>query len=293
MKALREKIQERFNEMCATGNLFRSSVTGSELWELYITGFEKDPIFRDPNSSVHNCNLCHHFIQRYGNIIAFDKDYNIMTLWDIDCPDDEYVNSLERMSTWIKLGYTKDIFIETLDSLKKTNYGPSKNGQSEYNLGNAYNIKRYTKEEAKMYPNSGIKENDVYRFEHLALVLPAQFVDCSGKTIETLMGKYRSKAQVFQRGLEEISLDTLYLVRDLESQGSLLNGNSYKHFILGAIKAKEEYDKIPNSKKVAWLWVNAAKVGVIAGFRNTAIGTLMVELSEGKNINEVVKSFNA
>lgn len=292
MKEIREKIQERFNEMCATGMLFRSSATGDELWEQYISGFENDPVFRDPSSSTHNCNLCKHFIRRYGNIIAFDKDYNLMTMWDIDCPDDEYKNSLKQMSAWIKLGFTRDIFIETLDSLKKTNYGPSKANQSEYNLGNAYNIKRYTKEEAAMYPNSGIKENDVYRFEHLALVLPAQFVDNSGKSIEMLMGECRSKVQVFKRGLDEISLDTLYLVRDLESQGSLLNGISYKHFITGAIKAKEEYDKIPNGKKLNWVWVNTSKVGAIAGFRNTAIGTLMVELSEGKEINEAVKAFN-
>ena len=291
MKELREKIQKRFDEMCATGKLFRSSVTGAELWEQYISGFENDPVFRDPNSSEHNCNLCKHFICRYGNIIAFDEDYNIMTIWDVDC-DEEYKNSLKQMSDLIKLGFTANIFIETLDSLKKTNYGPSKANQGEYKLGNEYNIKRYTKEEAEMYPNSGIKENDVYRFEHLALTCPGRFVDDSGESIEMLMSKYRSKVQVFQRGLNEIPLDTLYLVRDLEAQGSLLNGISYNHIINRAIKAKEEYDQIPNSKKAAWVWVNTRSFKTIASFRNTAIGTLMVELSEGKEINEAVKAFN-
>jgi hypothetical protein len=65
-------IQAQFDKMCATGKLFRSSVTGQRVWELYINGFEKkyNPIFRDPESSVNNCNLCKNFIRRYGNVVA-------------------------------------------------------------------------------------------------------------------------------------------------------------------------------------------------------------------------------
>lgn len=45
-------IQAQFSKMCATGKLFRSSVTGQQVWDMYLNGFtpEHNPIFRDPNS---------------------------------------------------------------------------------------------------------------------------------------------------------------------------------------------------------------------------------------------------
>ena len=48
MKQFNEKLQAQFNVMCATNKLFRSSLTGQEIWDLYLKSFENDPIFRDP-----------------------------------------------------------------------------------------------------------------------------------------------------------------------------------------------------------------------------------------------------
>ena len=56
--------------MCQTGKLFRSTMTGREVWDLYLDSFEEDPIFRDPQSSEHNCNLCNNFIRRLTLIIV-------------------------------------------------------------------------------------------------------------------------------------------------------------------------------------------------------------------------------
>ena len=75
MTEFQKEIQKQLNKLAKTGKLYRSNVSGNEVWDMYIAGFEKDPIFRDPNSSEHNCNLCKNFIRRYGNIVAInDKD---------------------------------------------------------------------------------------------------------------------------------------------------------------------------------------------------------------------------
>jgi hypothetical protein len=52
-------IQAQFDKMCSTGKLFRSSITGQEVWDLYLNGFEEEhnPIFRDPESSTNNFDL--------------------------------------------------------------------------------------------------------------------------------------------------------------------------------------------------------------------------------------------
>ena len=45
-------LQEQFAKMCATGKLFRSKVSGDQIWEAYMIGFGEDPIFRDPQRSL-------------------------------------------------------------------------------------------------------------------------------------------------------------------------------------------------------------------------------------------------
>lgn len=72
MKKFQKLIQAQFEKMCATGQLFRVELT--HLFDIYLQAFEGDDIFRDPESSVHNCSLCHNFMWRYGNIVAVDSD---------------------------------------------------------------------------------------------------------------------------------------------------------------------------------------------------------------------------
>ena len=64
MENFNKKIQQQFEKMCATGKLFRSSVTGQEVWNTYLSGFKSLGVFRDPNSNEYNCNHCNNFIRR-------------------------------------------------------------------------------------------------------------------------------------------------------------------------------------------------------------------------------------
>lgn len=67
-----KKLQSQFDKMCATGKLFESALTGEQVWNIYINGFEKEsnPIFRDPESTVHNCKLCSNFMRRLGSMLT-------------------------------------------------------------------------------------------------------------------------------------------------------------------------------------------------------------------------------
>lgn len=90
MKLVLPQLQAQFDRMCATGKLFQSSVSGHELADTYLLGFGEDPVFRDPESSVHNCNMCKNFIHRYANIVAVDENLNIMTLFDVSIVSDTW-----------------------------------------------------------------------------------------------------------------------------------------------------------------------------------------------------------
>ena len=284
-------IQAQFNKMCATGKLFRSSLTGQQVWDLYLKGFSKknNPIFRDPNSNTHNCNLCNNFIRRYGNVVAIDENNNTISMFDVDAPD-EYKNSANSVSLALKASPITEVFFETFNELNSLPYESCTKSNAQFKLGIDKNVKRYTKEEAEKF--GVVKPNEIKAFDHLHLYLPKQFVDMSGSSVEKIMGEYRDAKNVFERAMQEIPLDTLNLVKDLINQGSLLDGLTHLYKIEQIIPLKKEYDKINDSLQlINWCWVNSYKLPY-AKFKNELIGVLCTELAEGKELNDACQSWN-
>lgn len=290
MQELTKLLQAQFDRMCKTGKLFRVAVTGQQVWDAYLAGFtnEQDPVFRDPNSTSHNCNNCNNFIRRYGNIVAFDDELNIMTIFDVEC-DEEYYDTISGLSSKLSAAPIKDVFFETLAELNSLPYEVVKPTQDKYLLGLLSNHKRYTKEEAEMY--GVVKPDEIRTFHHMALTLPTAYVDKTGASVEAIMGKYRSDKEVFQRSMEEIPTDTLELVSDLIIQGSLLNGDAHLSKVKTMLAMKKAYDTIPSGKRDNWCWENSYNFS-LAKFKNELIGVLCTELSEGKEINAACLAWN-
>ncbi len=251
MERLTELMRVQFEKMCKTGKLFRASVDPEQLWTTYLEGMKPDPIFRDIDSSVHNCNYCHAFVRRYGSIIALDSDLNIMTLFDLDIQDkeveDEYGKSVRAMSALIKGAEVGGVFVESLSYLAnpRTPYetNPTRN-QASYLLGVRRNTKRYLLEDVQRWPDSGIVENQTITFNHFYVEIPAEFINKTGDSTESLVGLAKSNHDVLVRAMEEVSLDTLELIKDLTLQGSLLNGDSYMSTLNFAIDCKKQYNQV-------------------------------------------------
>lgn len=289
MQKLNQKIQEMFDWICQTGKLFRVAMSGQQVWDLYLKSFSKenDPVFRDPNSTSHNCNHCKNFVRRYGNVVGIVEG-RIVTMFDVNC-DEEYQDSMTAISKAIKASKIQDVFFETFAELNSLPYEKCSKDNLTFRLGIAQNVKRYTKEEAKMY--GVVKEGEIKTFNHFHLNLPILFVDDSGKSVEAIMGNYRDSYAVFERGMREIPLDTLLLVRDLIVQGSLMDGQTHLHKIDAFIPYKKTYDGLASNQRENWCWVTSYGLN-IAKFRNELIGVLCTELAEGKEINEACQAWN-
>lgn len=290
MEELREQLQQQFDKMCATGKLFRSNISGQEVWNAYLKGFKKaeDPVFRDPSSTSHNCNICGNFVRRYGNILALDEDLNIMSIFDVEAKG-EYTNTISTLSKTLRASKIVNVAFETFAELNSLPYESCSKSMDKFKLGTEKNFKKYTPEEAGMY--GGIIPHEIYTFQHMMLTLPSQYVDKTGSSIESIMADYRSDKEVFKRAMDEIPSDTLELVIDLINQGSLLNGDSHVKKVEAMLELKKEYGDITTNKKDNWAWVKSSKFG-LAKFRNELIGVLCTELAEGKEINEACKSWN-
>lgn len=285
-------IQDRFDYMQSNYRLFRSNVTGDELWLLYLNSFRDgdDPIFRDPESSSHNCNNDRNFIRRYGNIVGIDERSEIVTMFDLELDYDNiyYASSSNMSRVLIKRGIC-NIFFETFNELNLLPYQKITKGMELFQLGTSTTYKQYSKEEVDKY--GIVKEGIVYEFNHFHVYLNRCFVKFGNESIESIMAVYRDSKEVFKRGLDEISLDTLELVRDLINQGSLLNGDSYLDKVIKFINLKKIYNTLDNKLKDNWCWFSSYEFP-FARFRNELIGTLCIELTEGVELNKACETWN-
>lgn len=288
MKEFNKKIQEQFNRMCSTGKLFRVSLSGSDLWSLYLSSFEANPIFRDPNSSEHQCNTCNNFIRRYGNIVAVDVENNILSVFDITVSGD-FKPVVKALSSAIKKSKITEVFFETFNELNSLPYEKCNKSAEVFQLGISKNIKQYSKEESEKF--GVVKPGEIREFNHIHLFLSRLFVDASNKSVESIMGEYRDAKNVFKRAMDEIPLDTLHLVRDLINQGSLLDGQTHLYKVETMIPLKESYDQLTESEKDNWCWVKSYKFN-LSKFKNELVGVLCSELAEGKELNEACQAWN-
>jgi len=287
-----QKIQAKFAEMSKSEKLFRVELTGQEVWEIYINSFsrEDNPIFRDPNSTSHNCNHCKNFIRRYGNIVSINDDNEITTMFDVEMEaDSEFINTVKALSSEIKSSKISDVFFETFNELHSLPYESCSKTNKVFKLGVSRNVKKYTKEEAEKF--GVVKAEEIRTFNHMHVFLDKLFVDNSGNSVESIMGNYRDAKAVFQRAMETISLDTLKLVKDLINQGSLLDGQTHLYKIEQMIPIKTEYDALPDNKRDNWCWKKSYKLP-FAKFKNELIGVLCSELSEGEELNKACQSWN-
>ena len=281
-------LQEQFAKMCATGKLFRSQVSGDQIWEAYMKGFGEDPIFRDPESSVHNCNQCKHFFHRYGNIVAIAKDNSIMTMYDGETTD-EYRESFRLMSELIKNAPIENVFVETFDYLYNAVYARCTKHDAMFALNLDHTVKRYTKEEAEKF--GVVKPNETRTFNHFCIHVPKGFINFGHESVDAIAARKRDDKKLFKRGLEEIPADTLQLVIDLIDQGSLLNGDTHKYKVVDFLRMSKSYSQLSDAEKDNWCWKIAVDYPY-ARFKNELIGILCTELAEGKELNAACQDWN-
>lgn len=220
--------------------------------------------------------------------MAIDENYDIITMFDVIAPE-EFKNSVEVLSKALKQAPISEVFFETFAELNSLPYESCTKTNSVFRLGIDKNVKRYTKEEAEKY--GVVQPNETRTFNHFHLTVPKQFVDMGGKSVESIMAGYRDAKNVFERAMLEIPLDTLNLVKDLITQGSLLDGQTHLYKIEQFIPLKKAYDSIDTSKHPIWCWVNSYGLP-FAKFKNELVGVLCTELAEGKELNDACQAWN-
>jgi len=259
-----QAVAVQFNHM-RQFPLFRADVSGDELWATYLVSFPEgtNPIYRQ--RTEHDCGCCRHFVRTMGNVVALtDKGYE--SIWNVELPSSEagrYGVVAETLKGRVLGANICDLFLHY-----------------EAGVGVAKNFEEVL--------------GQVKTWEHFHVTIPSQFIKPKGK-IPTLLGERRSQVEVFQRALDTITLESVDIVLELIDQNSLYRGAEFKGLLKAFQKHLTQYRAAGPSARRHYAWhVSARDVG--AGFltvRNSVIGTLLVDLSEGMAVEDAVKSFEA
>ncbi|MEL3959478.1 hypothetical protein NST17_20210 [Caldifermentibacillus hisashii] len=262
-KDFRKTLQENFEEMSKESDyLFEVDLDKDELWNLYLDSFPEgsNPIYRERRE--YDCSCCRQFIKNIGNAVVI-KDNQVKTIWDFETNSDKFQPVVDALSKYIKTKMVSDIWVS---KLKK--------------IGTDHNFEQ-------------LENGNVIEWDHFYLELPDKFVDRSSKSEAEIKGSLRDTRNVFKRSLEEITEDSLLTVLELISQNSLYRGEEWKNVLTQFLKYKREFDKLEtNEERENYTWEQSVKVGgVIGRIRNHSIGTLLVNISEGMNLDTAVKKY--
>jgi len=231
--------------------------------QLYIVDLDKQTIwdtylnaFSDETRQSHNCNCCKSFIRQYAGIVGI-KDNVRISMWDLDAVDPEYQASVLAMREYIHSLPILGIFMETHST-----------------CGTAQNW----------------DDKRLLTWQHYSINLPANAVmrDFGPKVASALDDK-----NVLQRSLEEITPDAVDTVLELIKQNSLYKGNEWLVNIEAFRKLQKEYKLLKNKQhKEHFAW-NKSRISSVAvnRMRNTAIGTLLNDLSIGTELDAAVRSY--
>ena len=261
----KKALQENFKEISEDVNhLFEIELDKDELWNLYLDSFPEgtNKIFRQRRE--HDCSCCRQFIKNFGNVVVI-KNNEIKTIWDFEIDSKTYQPVINALSNYIKSKNISNIYVTKFKKI-----GTDKN---------------YEKTESEK----------IIEWQHFYLELPDRFIYKGNQSIGEIKGSYRDTRNVFKRSLEEITEDSLLTVLELISQNSLYKGEEWENTLKEFLKYKKEYDKLRTKKeKNNYTWEKSVKVGSVIGkIRNHSMGTLLVNISEGMELDIAVRKYEA
>ena len=260
---MRDLLIQHFDEMTKDAtHLFEVALDKDELWNTYLESFPEgtNEIYRE--RTLHDCSYCRQFIKAIGNVVVI-KDNYITTLWDIKTESSTYQPVMDAMAAFVKKHAIKDVFL----------YWDNK-------VGCLQNFEH-------------LEDGTINKYEHFYLELPTKFVNKTSRSLGDIQGDYRDVRNVFKRSLDEISQDALETVLELINSNTLYKGAEWKSVLTEFLKHKKEYMKLQSeTEKALYAWEKSVKVGIAMGkIRNHSIGTLLVNISEGMDLELAVKKY--
>lgn len=249
----KEAVEAQFSKM-SKNQLLKSSVSNEEIWDTYLSSFPEGTNPMFRERTEHDCNCCKNFVRNLGKVVV-GKGESLETVWDVTVPE-PFQTVANALSELIKSKSIENEYLST-----EPQYG-SKSNKDNY--------------------------SDVI-WDHFFAKVPRSSI-VSKNNIGTKLGSNTSNKEVLARSvlLSEDAVDT---VIELIDQNSIYRGEEHKNTVSLLKQCMLEYSEAIN--KEVWLWEKSLKLGPASRIKNTVIGTLISDLSDGVDLTRAVKSFES
>lgn len=268
-------VARQFSDM-AKHPLFRVELDKDLLWKTYLEAFPAgtNPIYRE--RTEHDCQTCRHFLRAMGNVVAITGRQELVTLWDVEVGG-QYQPVVDALARFVKASPIVDIFLTT-ERTAGAEHSRQMDGER------------------------------VVVWDHFHTSVPPAYV-VAGASIGPKSSEARGTKDVMLRALKEITLADVDAVLELVAQNSLYRGEEQAFALRGFRDLKKEFDALPYKDQAdantdvalslrfaysqdLFAWSMAGKLpGAVARIRSTSIGTLLVDLAEGKDLDQAVGAY--
>lgn len=238
-------------------SLYIVGTDNRQLEEIYLAAFPEgtNPLYK--TKTKHDCNCCKQFLRNIGNVVALSEG-KIQTVWEVPGLPHPYDKVAKTLHDFVASQPVTNVF-----STKEPSYGAAKSRQL-------------------------LEDKSVKTWNHFHGKVPTT---CLSQTPDAVKGAYRTRVQVFQRGLEELKPEAVSDVLDLINTNAVYRAAEHKALVVAFQKAQKTYTPLAEKDKNLFVWENAGEF--FAVFRNTVIGTLVQDLSEGADLEQAVRSFES
>lgn len=264
-KEFSRKIREHFDEMVeGSKRLFEVEFDYEEMKNLYLNSYPEgtNEIYRKRREF--DCSSCEKFIRDIGNVVAI-KNGQLHTIWEPDIEDGVYSVVAKALDQYIREKKVKGVYLRKAER-----------------IGTPVN--------RKILPSGEIEQ-----YSHLFVELPeiCKYTGTESSSFEREKAAFRDTRNVFKRSLDEIDSEAIEIVLELISQNSLYKGAEWKNALQELKTYKKEYDQLQSEReKELWSWEKSIDAGMTVGrIRNRSMGTLLVDLSEGMELDLAVKKY--
>ena len=250
------KINERFNYLATQGRLLHAGISKQQLTEEYLKSFPEgtNPIYLE--NTVHDCNCCKSFLRQIGNVITV-KNGEVLTLWD---DFNEYETPYKEVAEHLR-GKVLASGIDRVFKPTEQTYG----AQITYTVD----------PEEKNKPAS---------FDHFFCDIPEAYQVSNHDKINSVSNNFTPVL----KSLEEIRPTAVDMVLDLIASGSLYRGDEHLKSINAFRQAQIVLDEYEGDvDHFAWENIDNFSLSI----RNTVIGSLLKDISEGMDLERAVKRF--
>ncbi len=251
-------VAVQYNKLVTMGELFYVEMERDELFPIYLEAFPPGTNNIYKTRLEYDCTCCKQFIRNTGHVVAV-KDGVLHSIWDVDLVDIEpnFQVVADILSAYVKSKAIAGIF----------------------------------RSDVKRIGTPQTIDKDLNKWNHFSYDLPKEFVVGKTESLSQFRGRTETNKDLLQRGVTEIHQDSCETVSDLIKQNSLYRGDEHSSTVKLALDSIKGFKSAAN--KGLWLWLESAKLGMSSRFKNSVIGTLLVDLSSGVDLEDAVKMFES